>query len=319
MIISYLNEFLVPRYGDDLYLTFIDPTPEDKAARTTEMNAAAGAGVPIMTQNEARKNYLGLGPVEGGDQLMRPGTLVPSGHDRHSPKAKTRPRSSPNPRPWTAGKRKAIRIRTGGKTANSGAAQMRRALTEAFKKAIDKEPAYQFKSINELTHAEYKEHWKRFADRSEQAEAELQKVFRGINAKQREQVLENLDGATVDMLAFVANATKALDDLFDLKEWIGITINLANADPRRTRRRRSRIRARHDRRIEPEHPRRREHASRARSRHLQDGDAATTRRRSTSSRACSEKSSPSQAARTSRNSPKPSMAFTATRTRSAPR
>ena len=50
---------------------------------------------------------------------------------------------------------KAIRIRTGGKTANSGAAQMRRALTEAFKKALDKEPAYQFKSINELTHAEY--------------------------------------------------------------------------------------------------------------------------------------------------------------------
>ena len=29
------------------------------------------------------------------------------------------------------------------------------------------------------------------------------------------------------MLAFVANATKALDDLFDLKEWIGITINLS--------------------------------------------------------------------------------------------
>ncbi len=30
LVISYLNEFLVPRYGDDLYLTFIDPTPEDK-------------------------------------------------------------------------------------------------------------------------------------------------------------------------------------------------------------------------------------------------------------------------------------------------
>ena len=37
LVISYLNEFLVPRYGDDLYLTFIDPTPDDKAARTAEM------------------------------------------------------------------------------------------------------------------------------------------------------------------------------------------------------------------------------------------------------------------------------------------
>jgi hypothetical protein len=36
LVISYLNEFLVPRYGDDLYLTFIDPTPDDKAARTGE-------------------------------------------------------------------------------------------------------------------------------------------------------------------------------------------------------------------------------------------------------------------------------------------
>jgi HK97 family phage portal protein len=227
MVISYLNEFLVPRYGDDLYLTFIDPTPDDKAARTAEMTAAAGTGVPIMTQNEARKSYLGLGPVEGGDQLMVPSSLVaagttdkPEGEDQTPQLAKSKTVDG-----WET---KTVRVRTGGKTANSGAAQMRRALTEAFKKAIDKEPAYQFKHINELTHAEYEEHWKRFANRSEQAEAELQKVFRGINAKQREQVLENLDGATVDMLAFVANATKALDDLFDLKEWIGITINLSN-------------------------------------------------------------------------------------------
>ena len=226
MIISYFNEFLVPRYGDDLYLTFIDPTPEDKAARTAEMTAAAGTGVPIMTQNEARKSYLGLGPIDGGDKLMIPATLVRGRHHR-KPEGEDQTPQLAKSKTVDGWETKAIRIRTGGKTANSGAAQMRRALTEAFKKAIDKEPAYQFKSINELTHAEYEEHWKRFADRSEQAEAELQKVFRGINAKQREQVLENLDGATVDMLSFVANATKALDDLFDLKEWIGITINLA--------------------------------------------------------------------------------------------
>jgi HK97 family phage portal protein len=218
MVISYLNEFLVPRYGDDLYLTFIDPTPEDKAARTAEMTAAAGAGVPIMTQNEARKNYLGLGPIDGGDKLMIPGTLTqagvtqkPEGEDPTPQLAKSKTVDG-----WETN---TVRVRTGGKTAQSAGAQMRRALTEAFKKTIDKTTAYQFKSINELTHAEYAEHWKRFADRSEQAVNELLKVFQGLNKKQKEQVLENLAEAT--------GVTKALDELFDVKEWIGITINLA--------------------------------------------------------------------------------------------
>src|SRR3982075_4020812 len=78
MVISFLNEYLVPRYGDDLYLTFIDPTPEDKAFKTLEMQAAV-SNMPIMTQNEARRNYLGLGPIEGGDKLMAPNTMSEAG------------------------------------------------------------------------------------------------------------------------------------------------------------------------------------------------------------------------------------------------
>ena len=34
LVVSFLNEFLVPRYGDDLYLSFIDPVPEDKTFRS---------------------------------------------------------------------------------------------------------------------------------------------------------------------------------------------------------------------------------------------------------------------------------------------
>ena len=33
LIDSFLNEKLVPRYGDDLYLSFLDPVPEDRAAQ----------------------------------------------------------------------------------------------------------------------------------------------------------------------------------------------------------------------------------------------------------------------------------------------
>jgi SPP1 gp7 family putative phage head morphogenesis protein len=63
------------------------------------------------------------------------------------------------------------------------------------------------------------EHWKRFADRSERAEAELRKEFARINADQKRHVLDNLPEAT--------GVEKALGELFDLKEWIGITIDLA--------------------------------------------------------------------------------------------
>jgi HK97 family phage portal protein len=217
LVVSYLNEFLVPRYGDDLYLTFIDPTPEDKEFRTQEMTAAAGTGVPIMTQNEARRSYLGLGPVTGGDQLLKPAALEPvgttdkpEGEDQTPQLAKT-----------AEGRRvKTVRVRTGGKTAHSHAAKVRSALSEAFKKAIDRSvPDYQVKSVNDLTDTEYMEHWKRFADSSEHAEAELKEVFADINARQRAEVLENLPDAT--------GVTKALDDIFDLREWIGITIDLA--------------------------------------------------------------------------------------------
>jgi len=221
LIVSYLNERLVPRYGDDLYLSFIDPTPEDKQFRTQEMQAAVGS-MPIMTQNEARRNYLGLGPVEGGDQLMVPAAMTPAGttsqvegEDQTPNLAKVRTVEG-----WQSN---AVRIRTGGKTAQSAGARMRRALREAFKKNLDKAPLYQVKSVTELTHSEYMEHWKRFADRSEKAEAELRTIFKGINKKQREEVLENLPNATGTKKAI----KKALGELFDPQEWIGITIDLA--------------------------------------------------------------------------------------------
>ena len=216
MVVSFFNEYLVPRYGDDLYLTFIDPTPEDKEFKTQEMQAAVSS-MPIMTQNEARLNYLGLGPIEGGDKLMAPTTMTEAGtttdvegEDQTPQLAKT-----------AEGRRvRAARIRTGGKTAHSRAAKMRNALTEVFKKALDsKIPTYTSKSVNELTHTEYMEHWKRFADSAEAADAKLKAVFAGINAKQKADVIENLPKAT--------GKKKSLDDLFDLREWIGITINLA--------------------------------------------------------------------------------------------
>jgi HK97 family phage portal protein len=217
LVISYLNEFLAPRYGDDLYLTFIDPVPEDKQFRTQEMTAASG-GVPLMTQNEARAAYLGLGPIEGGDKLLKPAAMDESGISA-TPEGE-------NPTPQLAKSRTAegwltsgIRIRTGGKTSYSASKNMRDALSGAFKKRIDAAPEYQMKKLSELTHAEYMEHYKRFNARTEHALEDLRNMFMGINGKQKEEVLENLPEVT--------GITKALADIFDLQKWITITIDLA--------------------------------------------------------------------------------------------
>ena len=43
LIVSYLNEFLVARYGEDLYLTFIDPVPRTKPLAPTRCSQAVGA------------------------------------------------------------------------------------------------------------------------------------------------------------------------------------------------------------------------------------------------------------------------------------
>src|SRR5580700_10731779 len=85
--IRSLTEKLLPRYGDNLYLSFIDPVPEDRAARTTEMQASVGSQ-PVLTVNEAREQFMGEGPVEGGDVLMKPSTMGPATEPTPEPNAK---------------------------------------------------------------------------------------------------------------------------------------------------------------------------------------------------------------------------------------
>ncbi|GIW70333.1 MAG: hypothetical protein KatS3mg101_1080 [Patescibacteria group bacterium] len=41
MIISYLNEFLVPRYGDNLFIDFVDPVPENRELTNSRASSCA--------------------------------------------------------------------------------------------------------------------------------------------------------------------------------------------------------------------------------------------------------------------------------------
>lgn len=66
-IVDTLNEFLVPRFGSNLILTFKDPVPEDVAGKVEQVSKIMASTVrQIMTVNEARE-ILDLDPLIGDE------------------------------------------------------------------------------------------------------------------------------------------------------------------------------------------------------------------------------------------------------------
>lgn len=64
-IVDTLNEFLVPKFGNNLILTFKDPVPENKVDDIEMLQKlVSGAQTQIMTVNEARA-IIGLDPLKG--------------------------------------------------------------------------------------------------------------------------------------------------------------------------------------------------------------------------------------------------------------
>jgi HK97 family phage portal protein len=75
---SDMNEWLVPKFGDDLELRYdIDSIPAMAEQRTRVFESVTqGVQNGILTRNEAREQ-LGYEPIEGGDSLLVPATLMP--------------------------------------------------------------------------------------------------------------------------------------------------------------------------------------------------------------------------------------------------
>ncbi len=75
-MVEKLNEFLVPEFGDDLYLDFEDPTPENRDAIVKEYDSALKNNWMVINEVRDREN---LPPLEGGWDFYLPITLVPGG------------------------------------------------------------------------------------------------------------------------------------------------------------------------------------------------------------------------------------------------
>ncbi|MFN7088641.1 MAG: phage portal protein, partial [Candidatus Paceibacteria bacterium] len=204
LIVSYLNEFLVPRYGDDLYLDFVSPVLEDAQIKLEERKAAL-AGQPYMSVNEVREE-LGLPAIENGDAVMVNFSSTPLG----TPKAKKI--NKPKFKRPTKQAQKEI-----SKDIIKSAIEALKGLGELIV-----EPNSEKKSPKDIFQCEMVDGdetaWKGFIARVTPYEKAQKEAIKKFNAKQKDEVIENLPKII----------TKAVNknDLFDYKKSIGLLVDL---------------------------------------------------------------------------------------------
>lgn len=212
LIVSYLNEFLVPRYGDNLYLDFEDPVPENRELRIQEMQAAV-ASQPVMSVNEAREEYFGFEGVENGDTVNRPFNFSLS-------TGKTKPRSMRRP----ANHHHFSRAARNSRLRTSISMSMARSIAHELKRMEKKIKKMQEKDITTLTDSEFEVLWKGFVTRVTPYEELIAAKLRSFNADQREDVIKR----------FVERYKINFENLEDLlgvdketlKEWVAAMIDL---------------------------------------------------------------------------------------------
>lgn len=223
LIVSYLNEFLTPRFGDDIYISFIDPVPEDKAARNTEMTTAVGK-LPVITANEAREQFMGLGPVEGGEKLMMPNNFQVATSTTSAVAEPAEPKSA----------------RRLGYVGRGGSSKTQFARSFTARQMIDKTLIEKIsdimaktrkKTVQEMSNHEYETVvLKDKAERVSKYSDEMMKKVQDMNARQKAEVLANLERSIKRIEAFngIENMGKAVDPkkLLDVKGWIKIMIDL---------------------------------------------------------------------------------------------
>ena len=83
---SDMNEWLIPEFGEEIYFEYdIDEIPAiAERRRKTYENVVSGVREGIISRNEAR-DRLGLGEVEGGDDVYIAANLFPLGSPKQSP------------------------------------------------------------------------------------------------------------------------------------------------------------------------------------------------------------------------------------------
>lgn len=204
LIVEYLNEFFVPRFGDDLILGFVDPVPENREQLIAEMAAALGSQ-PSISVNEARERYFSYAPINNGDNVMTSFSQVPLGKPEKSI-SELIEKGTTIRKHYRAAKKEKISTDIVEKTMETV-------------RGILKDIPETTKNITELTDEQYAPVYKAFYNRVSPYEKKVKGAIEEINADQIKDVLKKLPDVVK------SKDTKGLK-LFDLEEWIGLTVSL---------------------------------------------------------------------------------------------
>lgn len=214
LITTYLNEFLVPRFGTDLFLDFESPVPADREADREDRKAALAAQ-PYQSINEVREEE-GLPPIEAGDAVRgNPVQFTPIGEPKPEKKAASR-RSNKS-----GGTKKQPSTR--GARANKKRTAMADALADRLAglvkdKEIEARVALKEEGIAGLTDEQYDEIHKQFVSRVTEHEERIRQEFVTMHGKQQKEVIANM-----------REQEKAIDpsELFNKGEWTENIITFA--------------------------------------------------------------------------------------------
>ncbi len=199
-IVGYLNEFLVPRYGDNIFLDFEDPVPENRELELME-NEKALAGKPYASVNEVREKE-GLPPITGGDSVMTDFASVPLGKPVEEGKAKLNVKNKNQKKP-------SVRF--------SRNLKKRKEISELISKEARKVLEENIKRVLEAFDEEkWEVAWKGFVVRVTPYELALGERIKKFNKEQKEKVIKNLGGKKQEV---------DFNNLFDMDEEVSILID----------------------------------------------------------------------------------------------
>jgi len=175
-IVGYLNEFLVPRYGDNIFLDFEDPVPENRELELMENEKALGAK-PYASVNEIRERE-GLPPIEGGDSVMTDFASIPLGEPIEEKKAKPKVKNQMKP---------SVRF--------SRSLKKRKEIGELIGKEARKVLGENIKEVLKAFDEEkWEVAWKGFVVRVSPYEKALGEAIKKFNKEQKERVIGKLEG-----------------------------------------------------------------------------------------------------------------------------
>lgn len=171
-LVDYLNEFLVPEFGEDLMLGFDDPVPENRELRLKENEVGFGR---YLTINEIRERE-GLDPIgDEGNQVLIPLNLIGGGEptktvSEHTTKAAT----------------KGVMVAPVRKRAVSVEVRLEDITKSALESGLS---TLQKEEIGEVF-------WKGLIGRSERWELVFERQLRKYFKQQEKRVSENVDNLT---------------------------------------------------------------------------------------------------------------------------